>query len=723
MPDQAINLAVMVAYLLGILALGVFMSRYVKTVRDFFLAGRALNHWVVAGTIMATNIAAIWLVGPAGGAYAGGAKFLVIAWSGNMIAALSAIIFVPRLRRLRLTTVSEILETRYGTAIRMLPAFAWIVYYALFAGTAMYTFSLTMNAVLSGRPDLGTEDITDWQGFCGRLGRAADEPSPSARIWEFLPGGARQIAAKAAGGGELTDWQKRRFVDDMNLILKQRRGFHSQAHFAGVSIPSEAADLLARPREELTGEHVLKLNRLVLAAAFPQEITEAPRMWPLWLIILIIGPIVVAYCYAAGLLAVAFTDVIQAFLVVLGGVILLPLALKAVGGIAGLKAGAPEGHLLVWSGGLGWSWKDMFMWIILGLPYWCTSQYMLQRTFGARSVRDASRGLALAALLTGVLTLTYIVPGLCGTILYSGGNALDKADMVLPSLFRDVLPVGLGGLFIAALVAASNSTASSLLNSIATLFEHDVYRRFRPGLAERHYTWIGRMATLVAGAGAIAFALAVPKLGGIISAIYSVMSWFEPPIFVIVAGALFWRRPSTVAAGATLIGGITFNTAAFCLGWPPADICLWGFPLCAVVFVAATFAVPNTRVEQTEAMLTAMNRKTRALPTPLTWVGLALAEIAIIAFIMCACGEAQLPKPWNIAIFMALMTLFVLGIYVAIPGLVGEESLNEEERRDDEEGRREIDASLISRIVGSWKTWAAVYAAATVLGVALYAWA
>ncbi len=607
MPTDAVNLSVMVVYLAGVFALGVFMSRYVKTVKDFFLAGRALNYWVVAGTIIATNVAAIWLVGPAGGAYKSGASTVLIAWSGNMIAALSAILFVPRWRRLRITTVTEILEARYGVGVRLLPVLAWLAYYTLFSGAAMYTFSLTMKAILG---------------------------------------------------------------------------------------------------------------------------------WPQWVIILVVGPLVVGYCFAAGLLAVAFTDVVQAFLIILGGVIMLPLAMKAVGGYAAFVSQAPKGHFLLWQGG-GVGWKSIFTWIVTGLPFWCTSQYMLQRTFGARTVRDGARGLALAALLTGPLTLTYILAGLCGSILYSGPKALSSPDMVLPSMLRDVLPIGLGGLFLAALVAASNSTASSLLNSVATLFENDVYRRFLPGRPEKHYTLMGRLATLLAGACAIGFAVVLSiKKKDLLYVIYNIMVIVEPPVFVICAGALFWRRPSTRSAAITFVASVLFNLLAFwrpwgeaqspllswCNGWGYGDIGVWGFAFCLALFVLTSLLFPNRRTAETDALWARLARRRPAQPTPVTWAGLALAAAAFIAFVLCATFETRLPQPANIFIFLALMMLFILGLFVAIPGVVAEEDLDEAERESDEAGRREIDASLVSRVVGSWRTWAALYLLCALLGFGLYWW-
>ena len=363
-----INAIVVFAYLLSMVGLGIYLTRYVKGDEDFFLAGRSLNHWVIAGTIMATNVAAIYLVGPAGASYAGGGvSVLLIAWTGNMIASMSALFFVPRLRRLRITTVSEFLETRYGVALRLLPAGLWIVYYALFAGNAIYTLSVVLSPVLN-----------------------------------------------------------------------------------------------------------TPVNTLIL---------------------LVTGGVIV-YCFLSGLIAAAYSAVVQSFLMILGGLILLPLCLKEVGGLSAFIQNVPPKYFVFWKAGEVWpTYQDVIMFTLLGLPYWCTSQYMLQRSFAGRSVRDASRGVILASLLTGPLTLSYIVPGICGVLLFEQGS-LARDDMILPQLLHQVLPVGLGGLFLAALVAASNSTASALLNSLATLTEHDFYRRCLPDKGSKQYVMVGRIATM-----------------------------------------------------------------------------------------------------------------------------------------------------------------------------------------------------------------------------------
>lgn len=599
MTEQTVSLingGVVLAYLVGMILLGLYLSRYIKGSEDFFMAGRSLNRWVIAGTVMATNVAAVFLVGPAGAAYqGGGVAVLLIAWTGNMIAAVSALVVVPRLRRLNISTVSEFLEQRYGLWLRLLPAALWIAYYALFAGNNMYTLSVTLQPVL-------------------------------------------------------------------NLDL------HT--------------------------------------------------------IILLVGGGVIIYCFFSGLLAVAYTSVIQSFLMIIGGLILLPLALRAVGGVSGFAEQVPPEYFTFWKAATPdnpWpNYRHVIMFALLGLPYWCTSQYMIQRAFAGRTVKESSRGIMLAAILTGPLTLSYIIPGICAAVLYKDTGVLDNADMVLSRLLQDLLPVGLGGLFIAGLVAASHSTASALLNSLATLAEHDFFRRFLPDKSPKSYLLFGRLVTLAGGLVGMLFAFNVQRLGGIIQANFTIMGFFEPPIFIIVAAALFYRRANSAGALAAIVLGVGFSTVASLLGMPPEDRVLWVFPLCIAAMGVGSrigqWLRPETGARQ--SMIDQLLVRTRMIRTeqasPMAYAGMGLAALAFAAFVACAFLEQYLPKPGNILINLALMLLFVLGCYLASPAFVP----------DDPPPPRAADSSIerswIHRVFGNGWSWLALYVLCGLLVLVLY---
>jgi SSS family solute:Na+ symporter len=584
-----INATIIVGYLIAIILLGLYLSRYVKTDSDFFLAGRSLNKWVIAATIIATDVAAIYIVGPAGVAYKSGVPILLIGWTGNMIAALSALFFVPRLRRLKITTISEILEERYNVWIRVLVTVIWVFYYALFAGNSMYVFAVVLAPILQIDPDT---------------------------------------------------------------------------------------------------------------------------------VIVCVGGAVILYCFFSGLLAVAYTDVIQVLLILVGGAIMLPLCLKAVGGVEEFIQKTPPDYFLFWRMDDTYpNYKTLIMFVLLGLPYWCTSQYMLQRCMAGHTIRDASRGLMLAALFTGSITLAYILPGICGTILYTA-DQLPQPDAVLVQMFQDVLPVGLGGIFIAALLGATTSHSSALLNSLSTLAINDVYHRFRPGRTPQHYLWMGRLVTAGGGAAGLLFAFNVDRLGGIIEANLEIMSFFEPPIFVIVAACLLWRGANSWGAALAGVGGVAFNAIAAQQGMSAEDRSFIVFPLCIVAITLGSMVGRMIR-PLSEADVARTNQFfERMRGEPVRWgdlqgtLGLVIAAASLVVMILCMVFVDLVPRPANVLVIMGLVATWVAGLYMAIPMFVSNDSAEASESA--------VEHSWIHRIIGSGWCWVSAYIVVVLCMLGLY---
>lgn len=438
-----------IVYLLAMVGLGVWLARYVRTGDDYFIAGRSLNRWVICGSVMATNVAAIYLVGPAGNAFQVGAPLLLMAWSGNMLAAIAAVTFLPRFRRLGIATITELLQRRYGRPVSVSVSVLWLLFYALFSGVTMMTCATIIT---------GAFTIPD--GF------------------------------------------------------------------------------------QLPGLDVFETVTLAVAA------------------------VVGLYCLASGLLAVVYTDLLQSFLIIGGAVILLPLGIRAGGGLDALfdpQQLAPAKWVMWRPSGpeAGTDYLTILMLFILGLPYWFTSQYMLQRSFAGKNVHEASKGLLWAAVLTGPLTLCYIVPAMAAGMNPDFQDLPGGTDTILPVLAQQVMPVGLGGLFLAALVAASNSTASSYLNSLATLFERDLYRPLRPAREDRHYLSVGRRVTMVAGLVGMTYAIYSHRAeSGLLDAAWKINSIFQPALFVVVAGALYFRRVTPAGGLACLVVGIGYTAIA-----------------------------------------------------------------------------------------------------------------------------------------------------------------
>jgi SSS family solute:Na+ symporter len=189
---------------------------------------------------------------------------------------------------------------------------------------------------------------------------------------------------------------------------------------------------------------------------------------------------------------------------------------------------------------------------IVGIWYWCTDQYIVQRTLAAKDLQSARRGALWGAFLKVWPILIFLIPGLIGAALNArglialptdSGGGLD-GDQVFPTMVTTLLPVGLRGLVVAGLMAALMSSLSSLFNSTATLFTVDVYEKLKPQATEREYVHVGRIATLVVVGLGLLWIPIMPRIseGGLYQYLQNVQSYLAPPITAVFLLGLFSNR-------------------------------------------------------------------------------------------------------------------------------------------------------------------------------------
>ncbi|GAB4312918.1 MAG: sodium/sugar symporter [Bacteroidales bacterium] len=301
----------------------------------------------------------------------------------------------------------------------------------------------------------------------------------------------------------------------------------------------------------------------------------------------IIGLAVFAAAYSlwGGLSAVAWTDVIQVFLLIAGGLVTTFIALDHLAPDGGVIAGAkylyhhvPEkfsmilekGEIITPNGRD--AWNDLpglavlvgGMWIA-NLYYWGFNQYIIQRTLAARSLRESQNGIAFAAFLKLLIPVIVVVPGIVAYVLNSGPDGLvtpESADAsfvtaagtidndrAFPWLISQFIPTGLKGLVLAALAAAIVSSLASMLNSTATIFTMDIFKPFiRPDASDRLVVMVGRITAAVALVIAV---LLAPLLGSIPQAFQFIQEYtgiVSPGILAIFLAGLFWRPATNRAA-------------------------------------------------------------------------------------------------------------------------------------------------------------------------------
>jgi SSS family solute:Na+ symporter len=312
------------------------------------------------------------------------------------------------------------------------------------------------------------------------------------------------------------------------------------------------------------------------------------------LVILLTG----VYTIIGGLRAVAYTEAIQTIVLILGSLLVTWFGLQALGGWDRLKEIAGSEMFNLWKpmvpdnlesswapvkggGRLAWYFNDNYPWLgmllcapIIGLWYWCTDQYIVQRTLGALNERQARRGTIFAALLKLLPVFIFIIPGIiCFALAKTGGNAVlqnalidaqgnvirENAQQAFPLLVVNVLPVGARGVVVAGLLAALMSSLAGVFNASSTLFTMDFYSRFRPNATQNQLVWIGRMATAVMVVIGLLWIPVIRGGKGLYDYLQGIQAYLAPPIFVVFFFGIFMKRLNAAGCLATLITGFAMG--------------------------------------------------------------------------------------------------------------------------------------------------------------------
>ncbi len=280
------------------------------------------------------------------------------------------------------------------------------------------------------------------------------------------------------------------------------------------------------------------------------------------------------YTIIGGLKAVVYTETLQTIVLILGSVIITFLGFQEVGGWDELTKTVTEvspDHFNMWR-----PWDDSdFPWAgllfggtIVGIWYWCTDQYIVQRTLAANNITIGRRGAIFGAYLKLLPILIFLVPGIIAYALtiqnpeiYSvidPVTGVERADRAFPMLVTTLLPVGLKGLVAGGLMAALMSSLASVFNSCSTIFTIDIYKQISPEKSEQFLVNVGKIATVVIVVLGIAWIPIMEKIGGGVMYQYlqNVQAYIAPPVTTVFLLGIIWKRVNAQAAIVTLFSGL-----------------------------------------------------------------------------------------------------------------------------------------------------------------------
>ena len=307
----------------------------------------------------------------------------------------------------------------------------------------------------------------------------------------------------------------------------------------------------------LVGYILTKVSVTVYAGAVVFQTLMGIDFWTGALIVIILTGI---YTIVGGLRAVVYTEALQTIILIAGSVTVTLIGLAKIGGWHNLYAIAGSQHfdLFLPASDPEFPWPGMvFAPPIVGLWYWCTDQYIVQRTLAARDETQARRGTIFAAFLKLLPFFIFMIPGIIAYALAKSGSLdLPSADQAFPTLVKTLLPVGFRGLVAGGLLAALMSSLAAVFNSSSTLFTMDIYKKLRPETSEKNLVRVGRIAT---GVVVISGILWIPFMKYISGELYhylqSVQAYIAPPIAAVFFFGLFMKRINAKGALTALIGG------------------------------------------------------------------------------------------------------------------------------------------------------------------------
>jgi SSS family solute:Na+ symporter len=325
------------------------------------------------------------------------------------------------------------------------------------------------------------------------------------------------------------------------------------------------------------------------------------------------------YTVFGGFKAVVYTDMMQMFVLVGGSIILTVFGLSHLGGVGELVAHTTPEHWSLWRPitDSSYPWTGiLFGAPILGVWYWCTDQFIVQRVLAAKDIDTARKGALFGGYLKLLPLFIFMMPGVVAFAIAEKNPELlsfvidgqTKYDAALPLMVKAVLPVGLRGLVVAGLLAALMSSLSSVFNSTSTLITFDIYKKYRPEASDKELVNAGRISTVVLVALGIAWIPMMQAIeGGLFQQLQSIQAYIAPPIASAFLLGIFFKKINSAGAKWAMLTGAVLGVLRLSLevsGSYPASMAwfvemnflhfaLFLFLLSSVVLVGVSLMVPN----------------------------------------------------------------------------------------------------------------------------------
>ncbi|MGH7639086.1 MAG: sodium:solute symporter [Gemmatimonadaceae bacterium] len=362
-----------------------------------------------------------------------------------------------------------------------------------------------------------------------------------------------------------------------------------------------------------------KISVTIAAGGIVFEALMGINFWTGALIVVIATGI---YTIFGGLRAVLYTDLMQMFVLIGGAIAVTWIGLNELGGWGEMERQAGPGFMDLWKpmSDPNFPWTGiLFGAPILGVWYWCTDQFIVQRTLAARNEDHARRGTIFAGFLKILPLFIFVVPGVIAYALSQSGRIqLAAPDQALPTMVATLLPAGIRGLVVAGLMAALMSSLSSVFNSTSTLVTIDVYKKLKPQATERQLVIFGQaMTAILVGLGLLWIPVMDRISGQLYQYLQSVQAYISPPIAAVFLIGILWKRVNATGAMAALISGFVLgalrlvtelsreNLDGLLLSYATMNFlhfAVFLFVVCSVILLVVSLATPAPAADKTAGL-------------------------------------------------------------------------------------------------------------------------
>ncbi len=529
-------------YLLGLTGIGIYKSRQVKTEADFAVAGRSLSPWILVCTMLAVWIGTGSIVGNAEQAYDVGAATLIIPL-GTFFGLILLSLIAYKARSIEVSTVPEIIGSRYGQGARFLAVVALVIAYMVIVSYQFNAGGAVLEVITGDKPAAllqAGDTVTRRQLTRGHVAFIPDPNFVGQTSVEWTPAEATAESSPPV-----------RYTIDVvppNRIVEVRRELADQKNHVAIKKGNIARLRLESPPRQVATYRLSAVPKTGTLNLVEPVLTKEHAT-------IIAAVFIIGYTMSAGLLSLAYADIVTGTIITLSLLVAFPVLLFKAGGFDGMRTafammGDRQQHMQFWG---VYSHIQIVNYLLPPFLLVMGDANQYQRIFASRNAQGAKQ--AVTTMIFAALLIELLIIG-CAWVAASMTPDPENGKYILIYAARHYMPLALGVVFMVTVVGIIISTANSFLLVPATTFISDVYLNYiNPKASEKRTIFLSRLLVVIFGVVAYVVTFAFAETTGFFKKALYAYTIYGSAITPSLVAAMFWKRATKAGAIASILTG------------------------------------------------------------------------------------------------------------------------------------------------------------------------